>query len=118
MIKYRTLKTREDLLKAKELCDKHKIPFPNRAEAIFGAFDEDKIIGVTSLQKVYQIEPLINDSIHGMVSLVLLEKAAALASVHTNIVSGITKNESLINIYKRLGATIEAENVTYLSKEV
>lgn len=117
MIEYRTIKTQEDALKAKQLCDKNGLEFPYPNEIMFGAFDGNEIVGFSALKKVYQIEPIINSTIHGHVTSVLMEKVLASASIHTNEVTGLVSRKEHLDLYKKVGFKILEES-TPIKKSV
>ncbi|MBN1683752.1 hypothetical protein JW865_09405 [Candidatus Bathyarchaeota archaeon] len=117
MIQFRTIKTQEDLQKAVDLCDENGIQITSNNEVLFGAFDGDKMVGLSALKKIYQIEPIINVSGHGYVSGVLLEKVIACASLLTNKVFGFVSRKKYLDLYERVGFTI-LEDATMIEKDV
>lgn len=118
MITFRTIKTKEDLLKAQKLCEENKIEFPSQIEVLFGAFNGDTIVGLSCLQKVYQLEPIINISGHGHVTSVLLEKVLACASLLTNTIMGIVSRKEHLELYKKVGFYVDEEEVCHIRKSI
>ena len=118
MITYRTLKTNEDVVKLKEFCKKNDWPMPTKIEAIFGAFDGDELVACCALRKEFVIMDFINTTKHGHVASVLSEKAFALASVHSDSIMGVANDPEVIELYKKAGAEVIMDGLTYLRKYV
>ena len=97
MIKYELLKTKhvEDL---KKFCQENGTEVPSNLECAFGAFEDDKLVGICCLRKVYQVEPLINISGHAGVTQILAQMVLAVANTLTKEVFALVKDLSLIHI--------------------
>ena len=118
MIVYRAIKTKEDLEKAIKLCENNGLEFPIPVEAIFGAFDGDDIVGLSALEKIYQIEPIINITNHGHVSTTLTEKIMACASLVTTKIKAFVSRKENIDLYKKYGFSVVEDNVCHIEKSV
>ncbi len=69
------------------------------------AYDDDKIVGFTSLQKIIIIEPFISEN--PLVANNLFQRAEALAQLMSNDLFAILRND-------KLGATISKLNFQHL----
>lgn len=106
--------------RAKDFCDKANLDFPVTAEIIFIATNEqDEIVGLSALKKVYQLEPLISNS--PIVAMVLAEKAMSLVAL-ANIpevmaIVNDNKTEFIVQL-ERYGFIVTDKHMTVLVKEV
>jgi hypothetical protein len=117
MITYRAIKKTEIQL-AMDFCKENGLEFPIPFDVAFAAFDEDKIVGICALKKMYQIEPLINTTSHAGVAQVLAEKTMAVASVLTDSVFALVKDRDTSDLFERYGFTLRDKNIFYIEKEL
>ena len=117
MITYRAIKQTEVQL-AMDFCKENRLEFPIPFEIAFGAFEDGTLVGLSTLKKVYQIEPLINTTVHASVSQVLAEKVLACASLLSPEVMALVKTRDNAELFERYGFTIRDKNIFYLEKEL
>jgi hypothetical protein len=117
MITYRAIRKTEQQT-ALNFCRENGLDLPVPFELAFGAWDDDILIGICVLKKTYQIEPLINTSAYGVVAQILAEKTMACASLISNEVVALVKDEKTAELFEKYGFVIRDKNVTYISKEI
>jgi len=117
MIEYRAIR-KDEIQMAVDLCKQSGLEFPIPYEIAFGAFEDNRLVGICVLRKVYQIEPLISFSKHASTPQILAEKVMACASLVTNEVSALVRNKAYLSEYQRYGFKIRDENITSIYKEL
>ena len=115
MIEYRKI-AEADVPSVIAYCAEKEISVPVKSEVIFVAFEDDKIVGVVAVKKVFQIEPLIADT--GLIAQVLGEKALAVISMadKPNVLV-LSKNEGFIGQMERYGFEVTDKGITVLKRE-
>jgi hypothetical protein len=117
MITYRAIKQVEQQT-ALDFCRENGLDFPVPYEVAFGAWDNDILIGICVLKKMYQIEPLINTSAYSIVGQILAEKVMGVASLITSEVTALVRDDKTSELFQKYGFIIRDKNVTYISKEI
>lgn len=105
------------LAQAIAYCADKQVEYPIHAEVVFIALEDNKVIGVVGVKKVFQIEPLAAES--GLTAQILGEKAMAVISLaeKPNMMV-LSKNEDFIQQLERYGFVITDKGMTVLKKDV
>ena len=117
MLEYRTAR-KEELDEIRALCVAKGVDFQKNFEVCFIAIDNGKIVGVCSLKKVYQIEPLVNASGSASAGQILAEKAMACASLVCNEIQAMVRTPEVAEMFERYGLEVTDTNMTIMRKEV
>ena len=117
MIEYRSIK-QHDLPEAIQYCLDNGVQLPNPLEIAFGAWEDDKLVGICALKKTYQIEPLVNTSKYGGVAQILAEKVMACATLITKEVIGLVKSPETVHLFEKYGFVVRDANIALIEKEL
>jgi hypothetical protein len=118
MIEYRRI---QDIEILKQFCAENGLPVPLLGEATFGAFENEKLIGYSTLKRVYRIEFHLLEHYSPRISQILLEKILAVASFATKSVSVLLSKEikeKWLSPLENYGFIKDYDDVTVLNKEI